>query len=95
MDRDKVEVNKNVKEEQGQYPAIINNEGFIKWPKKRTFSRASNAGNDGPIYPAWEANQNTRFAPFHLKPAREFNRIIKDFTKSVNPKSNPVTKAKE
>ena len=45
----------------------------------------SNTGNDGPIYPAWEVNQNTRFAPFNLKPAREFT--TKDLTKSVNTKS--------
>ena len=61
------------------------NKGFIKWPKKRTFSCASSTGNDGPIYPAWEANQNTRFAPFNLNPAQEFT--TKDFTKSVNTKS--------
>ena len=77
MDRDKVEINNNVKEEQGQYPAIIwSIKGLLNGQKREFFLALPTRENNGPIYPACEANQNNRFAPFHLQPTARFNSII-------------------
>ena len=88
MDRNKVEVNKNVKKERGQYPVILTEQAWsIKdllygqkiTPKNFAFAgtkRESPSRQDWPILPAREANQNTGFAsscPF-AQPNQPYNK---------------------
>jgi len=73
MDRDKVEVHKHAKKEQGQYSAILTEQslvdkGFIIWDKtskhEKCFLRDKAcipSGHDSSILPAWVANHSTRF----------------------------------
>ena len=74
MDRDEVEVNRNTKKEQGQYPAILTEQAWsIKdllcgqkiIPKNFTFAGTKGeipSRQDRSILPAQVANQNTGFA---------------------------------
>ena len=74
MDRDEVEVNRNAKQEQGQYPAILTEQAWsIKdflyaqstTSKNFAFAGAKReipSGQDRPNLPTRVANQNTEFA---------------------------------
>ena len=70
MKRDEVEVNKNVKKEGGQYPAILTsclvvNKGFVVWPEKELILAGPKwkipSGQGGSILPAGVTIQNTGF----------------------------------
>ena len=70
MKRDEVKVNKNVKKEGGQYPAILTsclvvNKGFVVWPEKELILARPKwkipSGQGGSILPAGVTNQNTGF----------------------------------
>ena len=71
MDRDKVEVHKHAKEEQGQYldQTSLVNKGFITWgktPKNDKFSlwdKACISRQDSSILPSQVANNSTRCGP--------------------------------